>query len=172
MMNDITNSTKVADEPLLSSTEAEDYLQAALGEPDGYWRIFLQNNRRPERKPTYAIPFEIVRRRPHYQRRDLDVYIELHRAAELQRGKVPGSTSQVLQSLGGWPTGRPFVGWVSTQVEEATGIKYVRLHLADPLAVYRLEPEEARAVPAEMQTAADLADGIKPGAADSGRSGD
>ena len=143
---------------MVTATEAESYLQAALGEPHGYWRVFLQNNRRPDRKPPHVIPHEVQRGRPKYQIAHLDEYIAMHRNEDMARGKVPGRLDEALKAIGGWPTGRPFVGWITPQVEEGTGVTFVRIQLADPLAIYRLDPDQAREVAAELLEAAAVVD--------------
>lgn len=146
------------DNALITSVEAEKYLQFSLGEPDGYWRVFLQNNRRPDRQPPHFIPFLVTRGRPNYRVADLDKYIATYRAGELARGKLPGRLAEAMREIGGWPTGRPFKACITPQVEEATGITFISLHVADPLAIYRLEPEQARSLAAELIEAADVAD--------------
>ena len=63
-----------------------------------------------------------------------------------------------MRAIGGWSTGRPFVGWVTPQVEEGTGVTFIRIHLSDPLAIYRLDPKQAREVAAQLIEAADVVD--------------
>ncbi len=142
----------------VSSTDAERYLQAALGEPDGYWRVFLQNNRRPDRSPPHHIPFVVMRGRPQYQTKDLDAFIEYQRESELNRGKVPGGLDDALRAIGGWPTGRPFSANITPQVEEGTGVTFISIFLANPLIAFRLDPDQARSVAAELIEAANVVD--------------
>lgn len=148
----------------LTAADAERYLQAALGEPDGYWRVYLQNNRRPERKPAHVVPFHVVRGRPRYKRSDLDAHIAILRSNELQRGKVPGRLGDVMRAMGGTPTGRPFLPHITPQIEEGEGIGFVRLQIADPLMVFRLDPEQAREVAHQLMAAADAIDRAVEGA--------
>ena len=143
---------------VLTAGEAEKRLQAALGERDGYWRVYLQNNRRPDRQPSYAIPYSVERGRPVYMASDLDAFIANQKAESLERGQVPGRLDDALRAIGGWPTGRPWAGWITPQVEEGTGVTFVRVHLADPLAVYRLDPDQARAVARDLIESADQVD--------------
>ena len=143
----------------MTSMEAEKYLQAALGEPDGYWRVFLQNNRRPDRAPTlYVIPYAVLRGRPVYSGTELDIFIAKHRSEAGLRAKTLGRSGDALTAIGGWPTRRPFVGWITPQVEESTGVTFVRLHLSDPFAIYKLSPDQARQVAAELLVVANAVD--------------
>ena len=143
---------------VLTASEAEKHLQAALGERDGYWRVFLQNNRRPDRQPAHVIPYAVERGRPVYMSAALDEFIANQKADALDRGQVPGRLDDALRAIGGWPTGRPWAGWITPQVEEGTGVTFVRVHLADPLAVYRLDPDQARAVAKDLIESADQVD--------------
>lgn len=142
----------------LTAADAEKHLQTALGEPDGYWRVYLQNNRRPERKPAHVILFAVVRGRPRYKRSDLDEHIEIIRQDQLRRGKVPGRLQDVMTAVGSTPTGRPFTPHITPQVEEGQGLCFVRIQLPDPLLLFRLEPEQARVVAAELVAAAEFID--------------
>lgn len=142
----------------LTAAEAERHLQAALGEPDGYWRVYLQNNRRPERKPSHVIPFDVVRGRPRYKKSDLDAHIQIIRQDQLRRGKVPGRLQDVMAAVSSTPTGRPFTPHITPQVEEGQGLCFVRIQLPDHLLVFRLEAEQARTIAAELVAAADAID--------------
>jgi len=44
------------------------------------------------------------------------------------------------------------------QVEEGTGVTFVSILLANPLLIFRLDPDQARAVAAELLEAADVVD--------------
>jgi hypothetical protein len=151
-------ATMIDHKRVFTASEAEKHLQAALGERDGYWRVFLQNNRRPDRQPAHVIPYAVERGRPVYVAGDLDAFIAKQKAESLDRGKVPGRLDDALRAIGGWPTGRPWAGWITPQVEEGTSVTFVRVHLADPLAIYRLDPDQARAVARDLIEAADQAD--------------
>lgn len=143
---------------LMTPLQAEKHLQAALGERDGFWRVFLQNNRRADRAASHPIPYTVLRGRPVYQVTDLDCFIAAQKNATGARGQVAGTLDDALRAIGGWPTGRPFVSQITPQIEEGTGITFVRIHLSDPLAVYRLDPDQARAVAAELTEAAAAVD--------------
>ena len=142
----------------MTALQAEAFLRAALGQPDGYWRVFLQNNRRPDRQPAHPIPYGVQRGRPVYLTPDLENFIAAQKNAAGARGQVAGTLDDALRAIGGWPTGRPFVGWITPQVEEGTGVTFVRIHLSDPLRIYRLDPEQAREVASELIEAARVAD--------------
>ena len=144
----------------MTSVQAEKHIQAALGEPDGYWRVFLQNNRRPDRAPSlYVIPYTLLRGRPVYAASELDIFITKQKSeAVVSRGKTPGRLDDAMRAIGGWPTGRPFVGWITPQVEEGTGVTFVRIHLSDPLTIYRLDPDQAREVAAQLIEVANVVD--------------
>lgn len=142
----------------MTATQAEEFLRAALGQPEGYWRVFLQNNRRQDRQPTHPIRYAVQRGRPVYQISDLESFVAAQKKAAGARGQVAGTLDDALRAIGGWPTGRPFVGWITPQVEEGTGVTFVRIHLSDPLRIYRLDPEQARDVAKELLEAAEIAD--------------
>ena len=142
----------------LTSNESEKHLQSALGELDGFWRVFLQNNRRSDRPAAQRIPYAVQRGRPVYQQQDLDKFITARKNEAGARGKVVSTLDEAMRAIGGWPTGRPFVGQITPQVEEGTGITFVRIHLSDPLAIYRLDTDQARTVANELIEAASVAD--------------
>ncbi len=142
----------------MTPLQAEKHLQAALGERDGFWRVFLQNNRRADRAPTHPIPFDVQRGRPTYQQADLDQFIAARKNEAGARGHVVATLDDAMRAIGGWPSGRPFVGWITPQVEEGTGITFVRIHLSNPLTIYRLDPDQARQVANELLEAATVAD--------------
>lgn len=151
---DAENKNKESGQKLLNPTQAELYLQGSLGQPDGYWRLFLQNNRRTDRRQTRVIPYVQSRGRPWYDPADLDRFISDHKNTAMARGLVSGRLEDVVLAVGCWPTGRPFVSWISHQIDDEGRTGFVRLQLADPLAVYRLNPSEARLVAAELLEAA------------------
>ena len=151
---DIENKNKESDPKLLSAAQAESYLQASLGQPNGYWRLFLQNNRRTDRRQTRVVPCFQSRGRPWYDPADLDRFISDHKNTAMARGLVPGRLEDVVLAVGCWPTGRPFVSWISPQIDDESRTGFVRLQLADPMAIYRLNPSEARVVAAELLEAA------------------
>lgn len=142
----------------MTPLQAEKHLQAALGERDGFWRVFLQNNRRTDRTPTHPIPFGVQGGRPIYRLADLDKFIAVRKNEAGGRGQVVATLDEAMRAIGGWPTGRPFMGWITPQVEEGTGITFVRIHLADPLTIYRLDPDQAREVARELLEAAAVVD--------------
>lgn len=141
---------------MMTAAEAEQYLQSALGEREGYWRTYLQNNRRTERNPRHHIPYQVVRGRPRYEKAHLDQHIALVREDFARRGKVAGSVHEVFKAVGGCPTGRPFVATVSPQIEEGEGIGFLQLLISEPLLVYRLDLEQARQVAAEITEAVNV----------------
>ena len=138
--------------------EAAQMLQRELGEREAYWRVFLQNNRRADRKPSTVIPYQVQRGRPTYAQADLEAFVSKSRADAMSRGLVSTKLDDALRAIGGWPTGRPWTAYITPQVEEGTGVTFVRVHLADPLAVYRLDPDQARQVAAELIEAANAVD--------------
>ena len=142
----------------VAANEAAEYLQAKLGERAPYWRVFLQNNRRPDRNPIHAIPYQVRHGRPFYFAADLDEFIAHQQSSMVARGQVPGTLDDAMRAIGGWPTGRPWLASVMPQFEEGTGVTFVRVLLSDPLAVYRLDPEQAREVAARLIEAADVGD--------------
>jgi hypothetical protein len=148
------NSMSTDDPETLTSVQAEKYLQDALGEPDGYWRVFLQNNRRPDRAPRlYVIPFLVSRGRPVYRASELDIFITRHQAETGLRGKTP---SRIAKTHPGKATPEhSFAGRITRQVDESTGIAVICLHLQDTDFVYTLEPEQARQVGTQLIQAAD-----------------
>lgn len=142
------DKNKISDQ--LSVADAEKYLQSALGERDGYWRVYLQNNRRPERKPKHEVPYTVVRGRPFYSRSDLDALIAHVRTQDVYRGRATVRIQEALNALGGTATGRPFVASISPQIEEGKGIAFIQLVVSDPLLVFRLELDQALEVATEL----------------------
>ena len=139
---------------LISSTQAAQRLDAALGDGSDYWLRFLQNNRRADRNPGRTIPVRISRGRPMYLADELDQYIDEERARRLRLNRVPTSLNGLLQALGQSSVGRMFDPRVSAQADSDTA-RFVQMVTADPLLVYRLDAEQARAIARRLVEAAD-----------------
>ena len=138
---------------LLNHGKAEALLNEVIpGETPGYWRRFLQNNRNIHRHPPYRIPFEKLGGGVYYARDDLTKFSEWEKGRRLGSIKLTGRAAEVMRAfgigeVGGTTTGRKLtVDDISPQVDQASGTPFVRLVIADPLLIYRLELSEAQAI--------------------------
>jgi hypothetical protein len=142
----------------LTSAQAELHLKEQLGGELGYWRQFLINNRRVDRRPEWQIPFEVVRGRPAYRESDIAAFTAHQRSDRVKRGFAPGPLKEAMKAIGGWPTGRPFDALVTPQIEDGTGIRFISLIVTEPFVTYRLSVEQAREFAAHIVEAADVLD--------------
>lgn len=132
---------------LLNQQTAAEMLQAALPEPEGYWRRFLANNRRTDRSPTYRIPIEKVGGGILYRADEIERFVAIEKSRRL--GVV---------NLGAPATGRKLDCEVTAQVDEATGKHFAQLIIRNPLMVFRLEAEQVRALAREFANMANAFD--------------
>lgn len=139
---------------MLSPQAAQERLHEALGEPPGYWARFLANNRRSDRSPGVRIPFEHVSGRPLYLAEAIETFIDGERARRVGRHGLAGRPAEVMRAFGigegGSRTGRPFDAQICAQIDEATGEGFVQLVTPNPLAVYRLTIDQARALATDL----------------------
>ena len=149
---------------LYSTQGAAEFLSSAL--PDGgdsaYWSSVLINNRRVDRTPVHRIPFSRIGKGAFYTPEDLARFVDFEKARRVGSIKLSGRATEALQAFGvgekgGSATGRRFeVAGITRQVDEATGKSFVRLITTEPLMVYRLELDEARAIAKKLIDAATM----------------
>lgn len=153
---------------MMSVAETVSYLVVALGGSPEYWTIWLANDRKPGR--ARHLPANQGPGRPRYSQAAVDAYIDLQRAKRLQQQGISGRASEVFEafgigSAGGSSTGRRFDARISAQLDEDTGIPFVQVVTASPLAVYRLSVEQARVVALELINAVEHLAGVPSEAA-------
>ena len=123
------------------------------------WSLWLQNNRNQSRRASYRIPFEKMGGGVFYLREEIAKFAELEKSRKLGSIKLTGRAAEALQAYGigtegGSTTGRRFdVSDVMPQVDQATGKPYIQIITSNPLMVYRLELEEAKAFSKELEDA-------------------
>lgn len=144
-------------EELLSNAVAAQVLSELMPEktPD-QWALWLQNNRNQARRVSYRIPFEKMAGGVFYRRDELAKFAEWEKARQLGTIKLTGRAAEVLQAFGigsatGSTTGRKLkVTGINPQVDQATGKPFIQCITDDPLMVYRLELDEAKAILKEL----------------------
>lgn len=160
----MTYSTCGLMEELLSNSVAADVLNELM--PDKtpeQWALWLQNNRNQARRATYRIPFDRMGGGVFYRRDELAKFTEWEKGRKLGSIKMTGRAAEVLQAFGigekgGSTTGRRLkVAGITLQVDQASGTPFVQLVTDDPLMVYRLALDEAKAI------AKELADAVQAG---------
>lgn len=144
----------------MSVAETVAYLSSVLGGKPARWTIWLANDRKPGRAQYLRV--EPGPGRPRYARSVVDAYVDAQRAKRLREQGPSGRAVEVLEAFGigteaGSSTGRRFSAQVLPQLDEGTGVPFVQLITASPLAVYRLSVTQAREVAAELTDAADRA---------------
>jgi hypothetical protein len=149
---------------LYSTKGAAGFLSSAL--PDGgdsaYWSSVLVNNRRIDRTQVHRIPFSRIGKGVFYTPEDLARFVDFEKARRVGSIKLSGRATEALQAFGigekcGSAAGRRFeVAGVTRQVDEATGKSFVRLITTEPLMIYRLELDEAKAIAKQLMDAAKM----------------
>lgn len=145
----------------LNSAEAAQLMDELIpGEPEGYWVRFLQNNRNPQRKVAYRIPFSKSHGRAWYRRDDLTSYAEWEKRRRIGGQKLTGRAAAVMNAFGvgsasGGTTGRKLEYSTSISVDPATKEPYVSFVIDEPLLVFRLELAEVKSLVTEFQEAAE-----------------
>lgn len=137
---------------LAASTIAEAFPEKTIEQ----WELWLQNNRNPSRKAAYRIPFERLGVMVIYKPEEIDKFIAWEKQRQLGSIKLSSRAMEVITaygigSAGGGSTGRKFsLGGVNLQYDEILKKPYISLILNDPLMVFRLELDEARALRGEL----------------------
>lgn len=145
----------------MTAAAAAGYLADRLGGKLDLWKTWLANDRRPGR--AGLVPPLQGPGRPKYQQGALDAFIDAERAKRLKASGPAGRASEVMAAFGigqegGSSTGRALSCQVVGQLDEADGSGFVQLVIASPLLVFRLSPDQARALAASLGAEAGAAD--------------
>ena len=133
------------------------------------WMLWLQNNRNQSRRVPYRIPFVRLAGGVFYHREEIANFAEWEKARSLGSIKLTGRAAEVLHAYGvgttsGSATGRKLlVQGITTQVDQVTGAPYIQFITDDPLMVYRLEADEARAVTKNLNDAIRRCEKVRAG---------
>lgn len=124
------------------------------------WELWLRNNRNQSRKVPYRIAFERISNGTFYSPKEIEKFVEWEKSRQLGTMKLTGRSAEVMRAFGigtssGSTTGRKLeIVGISQQIDQATKESFVQLITGDPLMVYRLAPDQARKVAAELLEAA------------------
>lgn len=147
----------MATNELLSTQAAAEYLSSHLTEKSTeQWALWLRNNRNQARRAIYRVKSEQMGRMAVYAPEELAAFIEFERSRNLGTIKLTGRAVEVMRAYGlgeasGSTTGRKLtVTNVNLQIENLTQKAYVQVITSEPLMVYRLEPEQAIKIGAEL----------------------
>lgn len=123
--------------------------------PEQY-KLLLNSSRVKSRAVAYRIPYEKLSGGIIYRVDELDKYIALQKSRTMGTVKLSTRAAEALKAVGfgeaaGSSTGRKFnITGINPQVDEATGEVFIQIITRDPLMVYRLEIEEAKAIAQEL----------------------
>jgi hypothetical protein len=142
----------------LTTSEAAEILDAALAAPQGYWQSYLINNRRPGRTPGYRIPCEKWGGGVFYIENELKKFIAWEHQRRLKRSRYTGPVLKALEAIGvghpdGSPDGRRLSYEVSVHLHSESARRFIRFVIGDPLAVFRLDLQEARTLVTDLARA-------------------
>lgn len=144
-------------EELLSTQGAAECLSRQLPTKTAkQWALWLRNNRNTARRAIYRVPSEQIGRSAFYSQEELAKFAEWEKIRQLGTLKLTGRAAEVMQAYGigtasGGRTGRKLkVTGINPQVDQATGKTYIQIIADDPLMVYRLELDEAKAIAKEL----------------------
>lgn len=147
----------MATNELLSTQAAAEYLSLHLsGKSTEQWALWLRNNRNQARRAIYRVKSEQMGRMAVYAPDELAAFVEFERSRNLGTIKLTGRAVEVMRAYGlgestGSTTGRKLtVTSVNLQIDNITQKAYVQVITSEPLMVYRLEPEQAIQIGAEL----------------------
>lgn len=159
-MNTKQNETIGIDELLNNGVSADVLTELLPDRTSTQWGLWLQNNRNQSRRVPYRIPFEKMAGGVFYRREELAKFAEWEKSRQLGSIKLTGRAAEVVRAFGigtasGSSTGRQLkVTGVALQVDQATKQPYVQLITNDPLMVYRLELDTAKALGSDLSATA------------------
>jgi hypothetical protein len=143
----------MAEQELLSNSMAAKLLHELMSDKSAeQWEVWLRNNRKPERRVTYHVPYVKLGGGVFYDREELAKFAEWEKGRQLGSIKLTGRAAEVMRAFGigekgGSTTGRKLkVTGINPQVDEATGKPFIQFVVDDPLMVYRVEVEESKAL--------------------------
>lgn len=144
-------------EDLLSTQAAAELIAAEIHESGGvaYWTRYLTNNRREDRNPPHRVPFQRIGGGAFYLRPDVADFIAFEKSRRVGVLKLSGRAAEALRAFGigeagGSTTGRKLDCTLTAQHDPATGTPYAQLVIQDPLLVFRIEPDQLRALHSEI----------------------
>ena len=146
----------MADELLSNQVTAGLLAELLTDKTPEQWSLWLQNNRNQSRQVPYRIPFVKMAGGVFYRREELGKYAEWEKMRQIGTIKLTGRAAEALQAVGygtpyGSTTGRKLkVSAIAPQVDQATAKHFVQIVTTEPLMVWRLEPDEARALSTEL----------------------
>lgn len=130
---------------MLRQQDAVQFLQEHMRQPEGYWANFLTNNRRPERRPAYKVPFLKQGGKVLYAREHLAKLLEREKHTHLGGLQVSGRAAEVMRAYGiGTPQGGPYgrkLQYTLTPQSNEGGL-HVQLLIEDPLLVFCLPVDQ------------------------------
>lgn len=159
------------EETLLNTQVAAETLHELIpSELPDYWRNFLINNRRTDRNSAYSVPIVYIGRGAFYNPEELRKFADWENGRRIGKLKMTGRAAEVMRAFGigevsGGSTGRKLnVTGITAQIDQATKKPFVQLITAEPLMVYRIEPQQAKDIVREMQEIIDFCErvDIKP----------
>jgi hypothetical protein len=135
----------------LDSKAAAAILQSSIPEPEGFWSTFLMNNRRPERNPTYRIPFAKTGGAIEYRRDDLELFAEWEKRRRAVGLGHANRVAEVVEAFGvgqpgGSRFGRELKCQFTPQFNEEAGGHFIQMQVEKPLSIFRLSLDEAKVV--------------------------
>lgn len=135
--------------------------QAFPGESPKYWQNVLINNRRQDRNPPHRIPFSLMGKVAVYTIESLQDFASFEKSRRLGQVKLSGRAAEVVRAFGigqgGSSTGRKMnISGINPQVDETTGQCFVQIIISDPLLVFRLDSDEAKAIGRELIEAGEV----------------
>jgi len=127
------------------------------------WTAWLQNNRNPARNAIYPIPFERVSKGVLYRADELAKFVEFEKSRQIGEMRLSRRGAEALRAVGfgehgGSATGRKLDCQVVAARDEATGEHFAQLIIRHPLLVFRMGPEQVRALARDLKETADAFD--------------
>lgn len=147
----------MATEEILNTQAAAELLTESLPEKTAdQWGLWLRNNRNQSRPAIYRVKAEQIGRVAFYTREELAAFVEFEQSRQLGTIKLSGRAVEALQAVGygtagGSMTGRKLkISGITPQVDQVTGQLFIQIIQSEPLMVYRLELEEAKAIAKDL----------------------
>lgn len=127
------------------------------------WTLWLRNNRNQSRRVPYRIPYVRISNGTFYSPAEIEKFVAWEESRQLGNMKLTGRSAEVMRAFGigtsaGSATGRKLeIIGINQQTDDGTGETFVQLITGDPLMVYRLTPDQAAKIAADLLYAAGIA---------------
>jgi hypothetical protein len=160
-MNDITDADPTV-ELWGNAFTAQVLSDRLIGRDAEQWTLWLRNNRNQSRRAPYRIPFTRISNGTFYHPADIEKFVDWEKSRQLGTMKLTGRSAEVMRAFGigsaaGSTTGRKLeIIGINQQEDQGTGEFFVQLIIGDPLLVYRLTPEQAAQMAADLLCAAGI----------------